>query len=193
MLSADLARAAGQASARGATASACSRFAGLKVGTIADESALERHTLMRFSFLGQLPMSLRRNTMLIAAEWGTGQVLWSLLWFFLFVMWLSLVFSIFGDIMRTRSMSGWAKAVWTIFIIFVPFLGVFIYLIVNGGDMNRRSVRSAEEANAANESYIRNVASSSSSDELAKLADLHTSGKLTDSEYSAAKAQIIAS
>ena len=130
--------------------------------------------------------------MLLAAEWGTGQVLWSILWFFLFVMWLMLVFNVFADIMRAQSMSGWAKALWTTGIIFLPFLGVFLYLIVNGDDMNRRANRDAEEANAAVESYIRDVAGSTPTSELAKLADLHTAGKLTDSEYAAAKAQVIA-
>ena len=131
--------------------------------------------------------------MLIAAEFGTGQVLWSILWFFLFFMWIMLVFNVFADIMRARSMSGWAKALWTLAIIFLPFLGVFLYLIVNGDDMNQRANRDAEEANAAVESYIRDVAGSSSTSELAKLADLHTAGKLTDSEYEAAKAKIISS
>jgi hypothetical protein len=129
--------------------------------------------------------------MLLAAEFGTGQVLWSILWFFLFVMWISLVFSIFGDIMRS-DMSGWSKALWSFAIIFLPFLGIFLYLIVNGGKMGERSVQQAQEQQDAMDGYIRGVASTGSSDELAKLADLHTSGKLTDSEYSAAKAKVIA-
>jgi hypothetical protein len=129
--------------------------------------------------------------MLLAAEFGTGQVLWSILWFFLFVMWISLVFMIFGDIMRS-DMSGWSKALWSFAIIFLPFLGIFLYLIVNGGKMGERSVQQAQEQQDAMDGYIRGVASTGSSDELAKLADLHTSGKLTDSEYSAAKAKVIA-
>jgi len=130
--------------------------------------------------------------MLIAAEWGTGQVFWSILWFFLFMAWLMLLFTIFGDIIRAQSMSGWAKALWTIAIIVLPFLGVFMYLIVNGSDMNDRAARQMQEANDATEAYIRDVAGSSSTDELAKLADLHSTGKLSDSEYAAAKAKIIA-
>ena len=76
--------------------------------------------------------------MFIAAEFGTGQVFWSILWFFLFFMWIWLVIRVFADIIRS-SMSGWSKALWTIGIIALPFLGVFLYLIVNGGDMNRPS------------------------------------------------------
>ncbi len=129
--------------------------------------------------------------MLLAAEFGTGQVLWSILWFFLFVMWISLVFSVFGDIMRSE-MSGWSKALWTFAIVFLPFLGVFLYLIVNGGKMGERSVEAAEAQQEAVDGYIRDVASTSASDELSKLADLHTAGKLTDSEYTAAKAKVLA-
>ena len=73
--------------------------------------------------------------MLFAAEFGTGQVLWSLLWFFLFFVWIMLIFTIFGDIIRSDDMGGWAKAIWSIFIIFLPFLGIFVYLIARGGGM----------------------------------------------------------
>lgn len=77
--------------------------------------------------------------MVFAAEFGTGQVLWSILWFMLFVMWISLVISIFGDIIRTPSLSGWGKATWLAGVIFMPFLGVLLYLIVNGDKMGRRA------------------------------------------------------
>ena len=97
--------------------------------------------------------------MLLAAEFGTGQVLWSILWFFLFVMWISLVFSIFGDIMRSE-MSGWSKALWSFAIIFLPFIGIFMYLIVNGDSMGARSVKAAQEQQNAVDGYIRDVASS---------------------------------
>ncbi|MFK8023522.1 MAG: PLDc N-terminal domain-containing protein [Ilumatobacter sp.] len=130
--------------------------------------------------------------MLLAAEFGTGQVLWSILWFFLFFMWIALVFSVFGDIMRSE-MSGWSKALWTFGIIFLPYLGVFLYLIVNGDQMGARSAKAAQAQQAAVDGYIRDVASSGASDELSKLADLHAGGKLTDDEYAAAKAKVIAS
>ena len=63
---------------------------------------------------------------MLAAEWGVGQVLWSMLWFFLFFLWIWLVISIFADIIRSKDMGGVAKAIWSIFIIFVPYLGVFM-------------------------------------------------------------------
>jgi hypothetical protein len=140
---------------------------------------------------GILPWPLLGGKMLLAAEFGTGQVLWSILWFFLFVMWISLVFSVFGDIMRSE-MSGWSKALWAFGIVFLPFLGVFLYLIVNGGKMGERSVQAAQVQQDAMDGYIRDVASTGASDELSKLADLHTAGKLTDSEYTAAKAKVLA-
>ena len=129
---------------------------------------------------------------IIAAEWGTGQVLWSFLWFFLFFMWIWLVITVFADIIRSRDLSGWGKAAWTIGIILLPFLGVFLYLIVNGGSMSRRAEDDAIEHQKATDAYIRDVAGSNPTDELAKLADLHGAGKLSDAEYEQAKAKIIA-
>ena len=130
---------------------------------------------------------------MLAAEWQVGQVLWSMMWFFLFVMWIMLIFSVFGDIMRNDAMGGWSKAIWTVGIIFFPFLGVMIYLIVHGGTMGERQVRAANDKEAARQSYIREAAgpAASSADELAKLAGLHASGSLTDGEYEAMKAKLI--
>ena len=131
--------------------------------------------------------------MFIAAEFGTGQVFWSILWFFLFFLWISLVFTIFSDIIRSN-LSGWGKALWTIGIIALPFLGVFLYLIVNGDDMNRRADEAARANEAAAEAYIRQAAgtSASTADELAKLAELHSAGKLSDAEYERAKVKVVA-
>jgi len=130
--------------------------------------------------------------MLFAAEWGTGEVLWSLLWLFLFVIWVWLIIVIFSDIIRSQDLSGWSKALWSIFIIFVPYLGVFVYLIARGGGMAERSAQQIQEANEATQAYIRDAASvSSDADQLDQLATLHTSGKLDDAEYAAAKDKII--
>ena len=110
-------------------------------------------------------------------------------------LWIMLVIYIFIDIMRNDSMSGWAKALWVIAIIILPFLGVLLYLIVNGSDMNRRSQEEAERQDAATQDYIRQVAGSGSKNtgsELAKLSELHESGKLSDEEYATAKAKALA-
>jgi hypothetical protein len=132
------------------------------------------------------------NTLQLAAEFGTGQVFWSILWFFLFFVWIMLIFTIFGDIIRSDDMGGAAKAIWSIFIIFVPFLGIFLYLIIRGGSMGERQMKAAKAQQAAMDDYIRTTASTgSAADELAKLADLHSQGKLDDAEYAAAKAKVV--
>jgi hypothetical protein len=137
----------------------------------------------------------RSRILLLAAEFGTGQVLWSLLWFFLFFVWIMLIFTIFGDIIRSDDMGGWAKAIWSVFIIFLPFLGIFIYLIVRGGGMSERQAAAAQKQNESMQQYIRATAGTdggtSSADQLAKLADLHASGQLDDAEYATAKAKVI--
>ena len=130
--------------------------------------------------------------MMIAAEWGTGQVLWSMLWFFMFVIWIWMIVVIFSDIFRSEDLSGWGKAIWSIFIIFLPFLGIFAYLIARGGQMAERSAKAAQDANQATQAYIRDAAAvSTDADQLAKLADLHTAGKIDDAEYATAKAKVI--
>ena len=118
-------------------------------------------------------------------------VLWAMLWFFLFIIWIWLLITIFIDIFRSP-MSGWAKAGWSIFIIILPFLGVFIYLIVNGGKMQERSMESAVAAQEAQDQYIKSVAGTdTTADQLKTLSDLHDAGKLTDDEYNAQKAKLL--
>jgi len=77
----------------------------------------------------------------LIAEFGTGQVLWSMLWFFLFFIWIWLLIVVFADIFRSADLSGWGKALWTIFVILLPYLGVFVYLIARGGTMHQRVAR----------------------------------------------------
>jgi hypothetical protein len=110
-------------------------------------------------------------------------------------MWIMLIFMIFGDIIRSHDLSGWGKALWSIAIIILPFFGIFLYLIVRGGGMQERSAEAAKDNNAATQDYIRNVAGSGTSeaDQLSTLSDLHTAGKLSDSEYASAKAKVIGS
>ena len=130
--------------------------------------------------------------MLIGAEWGSGQALWSMLWFFMFVIWIWMIVVIFSDIFRSEDLSGWGKAIWSVFIIFLPFLGIFAYLIARGGQMADRSAKAAQDANQATQAYIRDAAAvSTDADQLAKLADLHTAGKIDDAEYATAKAKVI--
>lgn len=126
------------------------------------------------------------------AEFGTGQVFWSMLWFFLFFIWLGLLFQVFGDIFRSRDLSGFSKALWSFLVILLPYLGVFLYLIVRGSKMQQNAIEAAKARDEAMRDYVRSAAGTpSTADELARLADLHSSGKLDDAEYKAAKAKLI--
>jgi hypothetical protein len=117
---------------------------------------------------------------------------WTLLWFFLFIAWIWLLIAIFADIFRSE-MSGWGKAGWIIFVVVLPFLGVLIYLIANGDDMQNRAVQAQADQEAAQRAYIQDAAGSggSSADELEKLASLHQQGVLTDEEYQTQKAKLL--
>jgi hypothetical protein len=132
--------------------------------------------------------------MVVAAEFGTGQVLWSIVWFSLFFMWIWLVISVLGSIFTSPDLSGGAKAMWTIGVIVLPYLGVFMYLIVRGDAMAQNAAAAAEAQDDAMRSYIRNAAGGSgTADELSRIADLHAGGSLDDAEYAAAKANILGS
>jgi hypothetical protein len=96
--------------------------------------------------------------MLIAADYPFMDVFWSMLVFFLWFAWLLLLFRIFGDIFRRHDIGGWAKAAWSIFVIFAPFLGVLVYLIAEGSDMGHRDIQQSAAARAEFEEYVRSVA-----------------------------------
>ena len=114
-----------------------------------------------------------------------------MIWFFLFVMWIWLLITIFVDIFRSP-ISGWAKAGWVLFVLLLPFLGVLIYLIANGSDMQNRSMEQAQAAQAAQDSYIKGVAGTeNTADQLKTLSDLHDAGKLSDDEYASQKAKLL--
>jgi hypothetical protein len=127
------------------------------------------------------------------AEFGVGQALWTMIWFFLFIMWIMLVFRVFADIFRSSDMSGVAKAVWALFIIFLPFIGVLSYLIARGGKMADNEVRAAEAQQSAVRSYIQNAAgtSVSAAEELAKLASLKEQGVIDEADFQRLKSKIV--
>ncbi len=133
---------------------------------------------------------------MLLAEFGTGQVFWSMLWFFLFFIWIWLLISLFGDIFRSTDLSGGAKAMWTIFIIVLPFLGVLVYLIVRGNSMQERALKDAASQEAQFKSYVQSVATAGggggAADEIAKLADLRDKGVISQTEFDAAKAKALA-
>lgn len=120
-------------------------------------------------------------------------IFWTMLWFFMFVIWVWLLITIFADIFRNKEMNGFAKAAWILFVIFLPLLGVLIYLITNGDSMQERAMTQAAAQAKMNRDYIQEVAGSgSSADELTKLADLRDKGVLTDEEFAAQKAKLLA-
>ena len=132
---------------------------------------------------------------MIASEWGTGQVFWSMLWFFMFFIWIWLLIVVFGDIFRSRDLSGWAKALWVIFVVVLPYLGVFVYLVARGHRMSEHAAEAARAQDAAARQYIQSAVEqngTSTADELAKLADLKAKGVIDDAEYASLKAKALA-
>jgi len=121
-----------------------------------------------------------------------GDWLLAIFWFFLLVIWIWLLITVFVDMFRS-DMSGWAKAAWVLFVIIVPWLGVLVYLIVHGKDMQQRAIDHAAKEAKAQREYIADVAGSgSSADELEKLKRLHNQGVLTDEEFAAQKQKVLA-
>jgi hypothetical protein len=129
---------------------------------------------------------------MLAAEFGVGQVLWSLMWFFLFLTWILLFFNVITDLFRDADLSGVAKTMWIIVLIVLPYLGVFVYLIARGGSMNERTARAVQAQEVAARDYIRGVAGSgSASEELERLEGLRSRGVISDEEFTSLKGQIL--
>jgi hypothetical protein len=130
---------------------------------------------------------------MVLADVTFGQVLLAVLEVFLFAAWLMILFVIIGDLFRDHQISGWGKAAWVIFLIFVPFLAALIYLIARGDGMRERALAAQHEQQKHLDAYIRQTAGSGGTpaDELTKLSQLHDQGKLTDQEFEQAKAKIV--
>ena len=128
---------------------------------------------------------------MLLAELGSGQMLWSIFWFFLFFIWIMILFRVFGDLFASRDLSGFAKVMWCLFVILLPYLGVFVYLIARGHKMSEHAVQAAQAQDAAMRQYVQQVAAPSTADELAKLADLKAKGVIDDADYARLKAKAI--
>ena len=129
---------------------------------------------------------------MLAYTYPLLSIFWTMLEFFFFVLWIWLLIYIFMDIFRSHDMGGFAKALWVLFVIILPFLGVLVYLIARGGSMHERAEKQAQQQQQAFDEYVKKTAgSSNSADELAKLADLKAKGVLTDAEFEAQKAKIL--
>jgi hypothetical protein len=141
------------------------------------------------------PDEEERTMRALAAEFGTGQVFLSMLYFFGFVIWIWLLITVFGDIFRSNDLSGWAKAFWTIFVVVLPYLGVFVYLIARGGKMHENAVRAAQAQDEAARAYIRSAADTapSATDQVAQLANLKAQGVIDETEFQRLKQKATAS
>ncbi len=129
---------------------------------------------------------------MLAYNYPLLNIFWTMLEFFLFFLWIWLLIVIFSDIFRSHDLGGFAKAIWVIFVIIFPLLGVLIYLIARGGKMHERAADQAARQQKAFDNYVKQAAGSSSSvDDLAKLADLKASGAITDAEFEAQKAKLL--
>ncbi|WP_033309798.1 SHOCT domain-containing protein [Streptomyces iakyrus] len=126
----------------------------------------------------------------LAYDYPLLSVFWSMLLFFLWIMWFVLLFRVVVDIFRDDDMSGWAKAGWLVLTVLLPFLGVFVYVIARGKNMGRRETAQARAQQEEFNTYIRETAAggrNSSVDELAKLSEIRSRGDITDEEFRKAK------
>ena len=132
--------------------------------------------------------------MVLADDFGAGQVFVDLLMFVLFFIWIWLLIVVFSDLFRSHDLSGWAKAAWVIGIVILPYLGVLLYLIVRGSKMAQHAQQAALAQDAAARTYIQQAAgtSGSAADEIQRLADLKSQGVISDAEFEAGKAKALA-
>ena len=130
---------------------------------------------------------------MLAYQYPVLGVFWTFLWFFLWIIWIFILFRVIFDIFRSHDLGGWGKALWLIFVIILPFLGVFVYLIARGRSMSERDVQRAQQQQDQFNAYVREAAGSgsNSADELSKLADLKAKGVITDAEFEQQKAKVL--
>ncbi|MCX4730674.1 SHOCT domain-containing protein [Streptomyces sp. NBC_01363] len=128
---------------------------------------------------------------------------WTMLWFFLWIMWLFLLFKVISDIFRSHDLGGWGKAGWLIVTLLLPYIGVLVYVIVRGKSMSKRDIKEAQDRDAAFKAYVREAAGTSDAsgadatkkgshvEDLAKLAELKDKGAITEEEYQRAKTKLL--
>ena len=131
---------------------------------------------------------------MIAYTYPLADLFGTMLGFFVLVIWFWLLIVVFSDIFRSHDLGGGAKTLWVIFVIVLPFLGIFVYLIARGGKMQERAANQAAQQQKAFDSYVKETAGTGtdSTAQLAKLAELKQQGVITDAEFDAQKAKILA-
>jgi hypothetical protein len=129
---------------------------------------------------------------MLATSYPLLDVFWTMLEFFAFFIWIWLLIIVFSDIFRSRDLGGGAKALWVLFVLIIPLFGVLIYLIARGGKMHERAEKQAQQQDEAFRAYVQDAAQApNSADQLEKLAQLKSSGAISDAEYEAGKAKIL--
>jgi hypothetical protein len=128
------------------------------------------------------------------ADYSFGQALWTMLVFFFWIIWIWLLIIVFMDIFRRTDIGGWGKTGWVIFVIVLPYLGVFVYLIAEGRHMSERSLKQAQAQQAQMDSYVRSVAGSGNNpaDQIAKAKELLDNGTISQDEFDKLKAAALA-
>ena len=126
------------------------------------------------------------------AAYSFGDVMWTMFVFFCWILFFWLLFGVFGDLFSRHDVSGWGKAGWTLLVIILPFLGIFIYLITQGKGMGERAQQKAQAQQTQVDDYVRSVASGSATEEIAKGKELLESGAITQTEFDQLKAKALA-
>ncbi|MFH9860365.1 SHOCT domain-containing protein [Streptomyces sp. NPDC017202] len=128
----------------------------------------------------------------LAYDYPLLSMFWTMLWFFLWIMWFILLFRIIGDIFRDDTLSGWGKTGWLVFVVVLPFLGVFVYVIARGKSMGQREITHARKQQEVFDAYVRETAGGPSrADELNRLSEIRARGDISDEEFQRAKELVL--
>ena len=134
-----------------------------------------------------MPLASSYSYPLLGAFWTVFEI-------FLWIIWIWILIYVFIDIFRSHDLSGWAKALWFVFVLFIPLIGVLVYLIARGGEMQQRAQQQAQQQDQEVRRYIQQTANEgNSADQLTKLADLRDRGVITADEFEREKAKVLAS
>lgn len=134
---------------------------------------------------------------MVFGAWQVGEFVWAMLWFTIFFIWIWLVITVFVDIFRSDDLGGFAKVLWLLFVIFAPYLGVFVYLIARGKKMAEHAQKSAQQQEAANRAYVQSLVGTSAggtspAEQIAKASELKEKGLISDEEFQSLKAKALA-
>ena len=130
--------------------------------------------------------------MVLAADYPLLEVFWTMLIFFAFVIWLWILFSVLADIFRRHDASGWIKVLWIVFVVVLPFLGVFVYLIAEHAGMTERTIEREQAAQKQSDEYVKSVAQTGPAEQISQAQQLLDSGSITQAEFDQIKQKALA-